>query len=281
MTIYIINKNFSFDSERCLLRNQEQGMDVTLHATAASCFTFLLEQHGNIVPKEDIFAAVWHNYGLTITDNSYYQTVLHLRRQLEKAGLSSDTIKTIPRKGLLVPSTIDVTLSQETPVLQPEEKEQEVLIHEQAPLSEATVAQNPDTVTEAPASSLPAQLNTLQRPALWRIPSSGLLMLVCLASMASCLFFIINKFATDAVSWNWSEYQPIGNDAGCHLFYQGSVAKAEILDNLTPKFRQACKKYPYSYITKYNAIKRESIIMCQRRIDAVENNCVSYYGITQ
>ena len=114
MAIYIINTHFYFDSELCSLYNQSNGKSVKLFTTSANCLALLLENKGILVEKKHIFENVWYRYNLMVTDNAYYQCILNLRRQIAKVGLDAELIKTIPRKGLLLSSSVTVYMQDES-----------------------------------------------------------------------------------------------------------------------------------------------------------------------
>src|SRR6185437_8425857 len=65
----------------CLLLD---GKEVTLRPKTLAVLHYLVENHGRLVPKDDLFAAVWPN--LAITDDVLVQSVGELRRALGEDG---------------------------------------------------------------------------------------------------------------------------------------------------------------------------------------------------
>jgi TolB-like protein/DNA-binding winged helix-turn-helix (wHTH) protein/Tfp pilus assembly protein PilF len=76
----------------CLLLD---GAEVALRPKTFGVLRHLAENAGRLVPKEDLFAAVWPN--LVVTDDTLVQSIGELRRALGDDG--TRIIKTIPRRG--------------------------------------------------------------------------------------------------------------------------------------------------------------------------------------
>lgn len=108
MQLYIINNDVTFDPESNVIHSKINNKTVNMLTPSGQCLLILLENKGNIVSKKQIYEFVWERYGLTATDNAFYQTVLYLRKNLKEAGLLAEVVKTVPRKGVLVPSTVQV-----------------------------------------------------------------------------------------------------------------------------------------------------------------------------
>jgi adenylate cyclase len=84
---------YILDFERgCLLLD---GTEVPLRPKTFAVLCYLVENSGRLVPKDDLFAAVWPN--LAITDDALVQSIGELRRSLGDDG--PRLIKTIPRRG--------------------------------------------------------------------------------------------------------------------------------------------------------------------------------------
>jgi TolB-like protein/DNA-binding winged helix-turn-helix (wHTH) protein/cytochrome c-type biogenesis protein CcmH/NrfG len=79
-------------SRGCLLLN---GGEVPLRPKTFAVLSFLVENAGRLVTKDEIFAAVWPN--LAVTDDTLVQSIGELRRELGEDG--TRLIKTIPRRG--------------------------------------------------------------------------------------------------------------------------------------------------------------------------------------
>jgi adenylate cyclase len=76
----------------CLLLD---GREVTLRPKTFAVLTYLASRPGQLVSKEDLFAAVWPN--LVVTDDTLVQSIGELRRALGENG--PRMISTVPRRG--------------------------------------------------------------------------------------------------------------------------------------------------------------------------------------
>jgi TolB-like protein/DNA-binding winged helix-turn-helix (wHTH) protein/cytochrome c-type biogenesis protein CcmH/NrfG len=79
-------------SRGCLLLDNNE---IALRPKTFAVLTFLAENSGRLVSKEDLFTAVWPN--VAVTDDTLVQSIGELRRQLGDDG--PRLIKTIPRRG--------------------------------------------------------------------------------------------------------------------------------------------------------------------------------------
>ncbi|MFG1174510.1 transcriptional regulator [Erwiniaceae bacterium CAU 1747] len=55
-----------------------------------------------IVSKDEIIRNVWPGNHQVVSDNSYYQMIFQCRTLLSRHGIPADTIKTIPRFGVML-----------------------------------------------------------------------------------------------------------------------------------------------------------------------------------
>ncbi|MBS0524531.1 MAG: winged helix-turn-helix domain-containing protein [Proteobacteria bacterium] len=85
----------------CLLRDEEE---VQLRPKTFAVLRHLVENHGRLVSKDELFSAVWPN--VTVTDDALVQSVGELRRALKDDG--SQLIKTIPRRGYRFDADVSV-----------------------------------------------------------------------------------------------------------------------------------------------------------------------------
>ena len=85
------------------------GTEVPLRAKTFAVLCYLVENSGRLVPKDDLFAAVWPN--LAVTDDALVQSVGELRRALGDDG--PRFIKTIPRRGYRFESDVTAVIADE------------------------------------------------------------------------------------------------------------------------------------------------------------------------
>ncbi len=102
--LYLINNEITFRTDDGVLASLSSPENsIVLSITANRIFSFLLEQRGKIVSREDILVNVWDKNGLQASNNSLSQYISLIRRGLHDLGCIQDVIQTIPRAGFLVP----------------------------------------------------------------------------------------------------------------------------------------------------------------------------------
>ncbi|WP_176517636.1 winged helix-turn-helix domain-containing protein [Pseudomonas faucium] len=86
-----------YDAERMTLSCAQ--FSTTLSSNEGDMLLALME--GN-TDKEALISQVWGGRGLVVSDSSYYKTVHGLRSRLVDVGLSRDSLKTLPKRGLIL-----------------------------------------------------------------------------------------------------------------------------------------------------------------------------------
>lgn len=103
---FIINGKMLFIPARRQLRSADNSQLFTLYTPASECLKLLLLHKGKVIPREELIQISWGSKSAQyISNNTFYQTVSHLRKILTEAGYG-DLIRTIPRKGLTVESSV-------------------------------------------------------------------------------------------------------------------------------------------------------------------------------
>jgi adenylate cyclase len=94
---------YVLDLERgCLLL---QGSEIALRPKTFAVLQYLVENCGRLVPKDELFSAIWPN--LAVTDDALVQSIGELRRALGP-GDGPRLIKTVPRRGYRLESRVTV-----------------------------------------------------------------------------------------------------------------------------------------------------------------------------
>ncbi|MEP6913780.1 MAG: transcriptional regulator, partial [bacterium] len=118
---------FTLDLTRgCLLRGQE---DIKLRPKAFEVLTYLVQNNGRLISKDELIHAVWVD--TAVTDDSLVQCLIEVRRAL--GDEAQQIIKTIPRRGYIFDKPVNdngstaqvATYTEETAAVQ-------VIIEEEA-----------------------------------------------------------------------------------------------------------------------------------------------------
>jgi TolB-like protein/DNA-binding winged helix-turn-helix (wHTH) protein/Tfp pilus assembly protein PilF len=99
----------------CLLLD---GNDIVLRPKTFSVLSYLVENSGRLVSKDELFSAVWPN--VAVTDDTLVQSISELRRVMGDDG--ARLIRTIPRRGYRFEAAVTdpATLSAHAPTTEPD-----------------------------------------------------------------------------------------------------------------------------------------------------------------
>ncbi|EIW9477622.1 MULTISPECIES: winged helix-turn-helix domain-containing protein [Klebsiella] len=112
---FIINGRVKFIPFRRTIEDMNTGTKLKLHVPASLCLDRLLKNQGRLVSQDELILYAW---GLkresTVSSNTFYQCILHLRRKLAQLELC-DVIETVPRHGIIFNNSVSVLITQDTP----------------------------------------------------------------------------------------------------------------------------------------------------------------------
>src|SRR5215207_1183989 len=91
---------FALDLTRGCLRIGEE--DIDLPPKPFEVLRYLAENAGRLVPKQELFEAVWSN--VVVTDDSLVQCIRELREKL--GDVDHRLVKTVPRRGYLLDAPV-------------------------------------------------------------------------------------------------------------------------------------------------------------------------------
>ncbi len=86
-----------YDAERMTLSCAQ--LSTTLGSNEGNMLLALIE---GVTDKEALISRVWGERGLVVSDSSYYKTVHALRSKLVEVGLPRESLKTLPKRGLIL-----------------------------------------------------------------------------------------------------------------------------------------------------------------------------------
>jgi cholera toxin transcriptional activator len=107
------------------------GRSVCLGSNESDLLLALID---GITDKEQLISRVWGDRGLVISDSSYYKTLHLLRAHFADVGLPRDSLKTLPRRGVVllceirrtsgdIPDIESVPRDEQTIIVEPAERE--------------------------------------------------------------------------------------------------------------------------------------------------------------
>ncbi|CAM6963433.1 OmpR/PhoB-type domain-containing protein [Citrobacter freundii] len=110
---YLINNEVTFRTDDGVLANlSSSDNSLTLSITANRIFTYLLEQEGKVVSREEMFTNVWDKNGLLASNNSLSQYISLIRKGLQELGCEHEIIQTVPRVGFFIAEGLVATIEE-------------------------------------------------------------------------------------------------------------------------------------------------------------------------
>ena len=110
--LYTINSIITFrpDDGAIWINDHEESMQI-LTVTCSRLLKLLLENHGNVVTRDEILEKVWDAYGLRASNNSLNQYISIVRRHFQMLGITEEVITTIPKVGFVFNRIIEVKMN--------------------------------------------------------------------------------------------------------------------------------------------------------------------------
>lgn len=261
--IYSIEDLVTFNVSTGVLHSIKDNSSFTLLAASSECFISLLENHGHLVSKKTLIEQGWERYGLHVSDNTFYQNILMLRKGLRTCGIDKEIIKTIPRKGLLISADVKIT-----PFLI---ESQEFMERQEESKDSVQQSQNELHKEKRHKPTYSHSLFFIKRP---------LITLITLAFFFSSVFLFTYSFNYSSnESSILSKYRYIDTLNNCKIYSRVNKNSDEDLIKLSTIKSMHCNSNDYLYISTYKYISRLSVIKCNFKKDKklTNENCTSFY----
>lgn len=312
---YIIDGTVEFHPATSKLRDLGDTSNVVvLNSPAGRCLLLLIERAGKVVTQQEFMDIVWHQCGMIVSANTYYQNVCILRKGLKKIGFKYDPVVTIPRMGLTLSSDTQITIAEVKSSLSPTHSLEKTAMETELttfsapeddfqPDCEANIAtedicqpmvtdrigeENRDgCYTEDP---LCEKKITAKKPLFNAIDENKTVVPIkkTLGVYAQAFLFtmlillsgmtIFGMKNAPAVK-HFDHYRLAHMEHGCRFF----ISKSSLVDGAREKalaygkqFNNDCKKYPWIYINIYAMVPRAAVIRCTKPMTE-KNHCISDY----
>ncbi|WP_117233408.1 winged helix-turn-helix domain-containing protein [Vibrio maerlii] len=157
-TKFIIANRFVFDPNSNSLTDQQSDNEVVrLGSNESRILLMLSEKPNEVITRNELHEFVWRKQGFQVDDSSLTQAISTLRKMLKDSTKSPQFVKTVPKRGYMLISTVE----RAAPLSGQDEAVNEFQAHDAdgTPVSEASVANNvnveastaPQTVATKPA----------------------------------------------------------------------------------------------------------------------------------
>lgn len=239
MKLYLINGTVEFNPQTRSLKNQLTGEVVYLQQPAATCFLYLIQNQGVIITQKEPVTEGWKERDVVTMPNTFYQTILTLRKALEEIGLPRNMVKTISRQGLTLSSTIVV---------------------EPHPLQNITISESPSVKTAVSENVLP------EKTPIIKLRGLGIgISFFLIATVINCIFMYQNRLK---MPFQNVVAMPLDKktDNGCHIYYEVTQPVTDNYDELIEKHPQFCQNNNYIFLTGYANTGRTAAFICNNDV---------------
>lgn len=255
------------------------GVEFPILVSASECFLHLIKNHGVLVTKGALMQIGWEQYGLHVSDNTYYQNILTLRKGLRQCGIGCEVIKTVPRKGLLIPNSIKVIpLSSDVPVVQeaPEAPEAPEVQEVQEVQASISTISSQDQISARPVEKVPVQTHVLthypESLRIKRIKHFAFSLLALTSLIVGGGLFLPECYS--------STFHNIGNINGCRVNINENKSAEDDFYKFNAKDPVRCQGNEVVYFSTFQFIPRVSVMKCREEFTYLHrNDCISYYYI--
>lgn len=239
---YLIEKKVIFSLSDGILQNTTTQDKISLKKTVALCLYFLIKNQNSIKTQNEIMEFAWGNDYRQTSFNTFYQSILILRKAFNTLGLDKPIIVTIPRKGVIIYSDI---------------------------LIEIFTTQIDKTISIKKANN-----SSLLK---WIENTSPLKIKMALISLLTP--FLIYLLLNNDTQVQFKKYQLMGKTKNnCSYYFNKSLGGYSRHYKFINKYPDICAPKSHVYITANENILNISALICTASLDDFENNsCSSLY----
>lgn len=159
-TKFILAQRFTFDpNNNSLLDQQNDNEVIRLGSNESRILLLLAEHHNEVVTRQQLHEFVWRDQGFQVDDSSLTQAISTLRKLLKDSTKSPQYVKTVPKRGYQLISSVERSVpssaSDETSEIVETNAVPDSAIAEAAPVM---VSQPSENKSAEPVSSQEEQL---------------------------------------------------------------------------------------------------------------------------
>lgn len=231
-------------STHSLYKINDINNQVALAIPASRCFFSLLEHQGKVVSHADLLQFVWGSRGMMVSPNTLYQNMSILRKTLGSLEISDEIIKTVPKRGFIIPSGFPVQFD-----FQPDNDTH---------CRSVNMSEYDDSAAdEAPVNDeLKASSNSHR---------------YFFASIFLCVFFlaylITNLLSERGIpQYIAPEYSKLTNIQDCYVYRNNSEKNDRFFKRFLSEQKVQCGKEKWWYLTNYPPSPQVSFLRCSNNL---------------
>lgn len=239
MKLYLINGTVEFNPQTRSLKNKLTGEVVYLQQPATACFLYLILNQGRVIAQKELVNEGWKARDVVTMPNTFYQTILTLRKALEETGLPRHMVKTISRQGL--------TLSSDTVI---------------EPLSLQGLVASENSAIKTVTSEKEFSENAPPKK------SRGLhigISFFFIATVMNCMFMYQNRLKMPFQNFVTLPMDK-KNDNRCHVYYEVTQSVTDNYIALIKKHPHLCQDNNYIFLSDFAKTGRSVAFLCNKDV---------------
>lgn len=237
------------------IENEEDR--TTIAIPASLCLLSLLEHRDKIVSHDMLLEYVWESRGMRVSPNTVYQNISLLRKFLADQGLSTEFIKTAPKRGFFISKNININLFYD------------------------------ETSSNDKSKNLSQELN---KPIYSKNKSSHkniiyYIIISCISIIVFC-FSYMKTFTVSSSSipkYTIPKYQELERLDNCRIFRNASLRDDSFFYRIIKNYKLECKNEKWWYFNNAPPDHEVSLFRCSDKFDinakAGSLSCVSDFYI--
>jgi DNA-binding winged helix-turn-helix (wHTH) protein len=110
---YVINDDLVFYPHKRIIHCISTKKKNVLHTSGSLCLKLIVDKKGRTVTQAEIMDIGWGNR--VVTQASYYQCLVNLRKQILDTGFTENVVVTVPREGIRINDELKVKIVSPAP----------------------------------------------------------------------------------------------------------------------------------------------------------------------
>lgn len=250
--VYLLDSVVEFRPAAGTLTSRLNARVISLHAPSSHCLHKLIAQRYQVISQSELITAGWPDTHDKVTPNTFYQTILSLRRGLAEAGVSERKVKTISRKGLRLSETLKVEDISNIATV------------------ESTVCHENETVSGASVQDKKNNRGNLN--------SYFFMMIAGIAVVTFTTWWLYKVQERQTLFEHYIFFNETRH--GCKIYLNADANEYKKHEIALPALPLKCDNLPFVYISTFKASSKMSVIRCSDKIWSSRGvKCVSTFYI--
>lgn len=244
--VYIEDKVVYDPSTHSIYSIDDDSTQASLAIPASLCFLALIQNQGDVVSHNELLSFAWSSRGMSVSQNTLYQNVSLLRKALESFGVTGEIIRTVPKRGFVIPTGFPIKIIDKTE-------------------ADITADDSEQVINLTSPSDVYVPL-----PEKWKTTKLSAFFFLLVCSVAFSLTYLISDYLNEDIipvyiPPKFVKMESIGD---CHVFRNYSLRENVFFTHFLSGINAACGKEKWWYLTNYPPGPQISLLKCTVDITA-------------